>query len=128
MLRKKAIPIIVVLAFVFLVGCGGGLVPPQGGELTDKDIALDKYYQALKWSNNTLSNTMANIKLFPVKEQRVWIIRADPIKQGVDSALAGWKLAVDSEDWVDLNANREEFKRLKNELLDLVFELGKLIG
>lgn len=125
---KKVVPILVLVALLFTFACKGGLVAPVGGELTDKDLALDKYYQALKWYNNTLSNLMANITLLPQAEQQKWIQRADPIKESVDTALAGWKLAVESEDWATLNENRAEFKRLKNKLIDVVLELSQQIG
>jgi hypothetical protein len=75
-----------------------------------------------------MANAIANIKLLPVEDQTAWIRRMDPIKSGLDTALAGWKIAIDSENYDDLNANRQQFKNLKNELLDLLLDMAQKIG
>lgn len=119
---------LVIPALVF-VGCPkSGLVPPEGGELTEADVALDTYYQALKWNNNCVANVIANIRLLPADQQKAWVQRFDPIKTGMDATLAGWKLKLDSGDYDTLDQNRAEFKRLKNEMLDVLFDVGKLFG
>jgi len=126
MRKYRSLVIPIVLMFL-VMGCASKLTPVPGEVLTDKEIAMDKYYRVLKGSNNTMSNLMANIKLMPLEDQKKWITRVDPIKEGIDSALAGWKLAIGSGNWEDLDANRAEFKRLKNELLDLILDVSKLI-
>lgn len=119
----------VIFAVALAVGCPkGGLVPGPSGELTEKDKALDKYYQALRWRNNTVANAIANIKLLAVEDQKAWVMRVDPIKSGMDTALTAWKIAIDSENYEDLNANRDQFKALKNELLDVLVDLAAHVG
>lgn len=128
-LRKFSILIAVLSVIALLSACPkSGLVPGPEGELTERDIALDKYYQALRWSNNTVSNLMENIKLLPVESQQAWIMRADPIKNGIDTVLAAWKLSIDTGSYDELDAHRQDFKNMKNELLDLLFDIGKVIG
>lgn len=119
-----------VVLFIFicaliLAACGGDkLVAPAGGELTEKDLALDKYYQSLKWYNNTIENLMSNVALLSAEQKQEWIPKADKIKQSADAALSGWKLAIDSEDYAELSANRQKFKLLKNDLVDLLATLA----
>lgn len=121
--------VFIALVAAMTVGCpGGGLVPGPSGELTDKDMALDTYYQALRWRNNTVANAIANIKLLPIEDQKAWVQRVDPIKSGMDTALTAWKIAIDSENYEDLDANRQQFKNLKNELLDVLVDLAGKIG
>jgi len=128
LIRKSAGLLFLIFIWLAVTGCMGGLVAPAGGQLTDKDLALDKYYQALKWSNNTVENIIANIKLMPVEEQKAWIQRVDPLKTSIDSALALWKEAVGLENYEDVNAQRAEFKRIKNQLLDLLLRVSEPLG
>lgn len=118
------------MAFILsisIAGCGGKLVAPAGGELTKADIALDKYYQSLKWYNNTVESLTANIALFPEEQKKSFIQKADPVIRASRTTLSGVKTAIDAQNWAELNAKRSEFKRLKNELLDIVLELAALI-
>ena len=121
--------ILVLLIMALVMGCTtGGLVPAPGEVLTDKDIALDKYHQALKWTNNMMDNLMANLQLLPVEDRKTWVLRIDPIKKSMDTVLTGWNTAIGSGDYVTLNENRAEFKRLKNSLLDVVLDLALVLG
>jgi len=128
MITKKRNLFFILFAVFLITACAGGLVAPPGGELTDKDLAMDVYYQSLKWYNNTLENLMANIPLMPKEEQAGYIGKADVIKRGADTSLAGWKLAIESESYAELSANREGFKNMKNQLIDLLVEIAGKIG
>lgn len=131
-IRKSRVYLIVGLIFslcAVIMACPkSGLVPQPGTELTDEDMALNAYYQALKWRNNTVENIMANIKLMPIEDRAAWISRAEPIKNATDTALAGWKMAIDAGNYDDLSSQRQQFKALKNELLDLLFDMAQKVG
>lgn len=115
-------------AMILLNGCGGGLdtapypqqIVEQGG--TALDINKATYYQAVEVLKVTNDRVADQIELLPESAKddpavRKWVKEVNKALDDASDTLKDWKLAIEAFDVVDADASAEQWRELRNKLI-----------